>query len=75
MWEEVLRGKYITPTPYLDEIYTKYTTDEERTYALADVYVNGRPESSWQHLVETLYDKGEVAAAKEANLFFQQNGG
>ena len=73
VWEEVLECN--TPYSYLDEVYTKYTTDKEKTHALADVYINIRPESSWQHLVETLYDESELAAAKEAKSFLQQNGG
>ena len=75
VWEKVLDWEYYTPYSYLDEVYTKYTTDKEKTHALADVYVNSRPESSWQHLVQTLYAKGELAAAKEAKSFLQHNGG
>ena len=74
VWEGVLYWG-CTPFSYLDEVYTKYTTDKEKTHALADVYVNSRPESSWQHLVQTLYAKGELAAAKEAKSFLQHNGG
>ena len=75
VWAEVLRREYLTPSSYVDEVYTKYTTDKEKTHALADVYVNSRPESSWQHLVLTLYAEGELAAAKEAKSFLQHNGG
>ena len=75
VWEMVLKWDYGTLPSYLDEVYTKYTTDKEKTHALADVYVNSRPESSWQDLVQALYDKGELAAAKEAKSFLQQNGG
>ena len=75
VWEKVLRWDYRTPSSYLDEVYTKYTTDKEKTHALADVYVNSRPESSWQHLVQTLYGESELAATKEAKSFLQQNGG
>ena len=75
VWEEVLEWDLTTPSSYLDEVYTKYTTDKEKTHALADVYVNSRPESSWQHLVQTLYAEGELAAAKEAKSFLQHNGG
>ena len=80
VWEEVLRWKLSfleisKPSSYLDEVYTKYTTDKEKTHALADVYVNSRPESSWQHLVQTLYAEGELATAKEAKSFLQHNGG
>ena len=74
VWERVLTWDYVTPSSYLDEVYTKYTTDEEKTHALADVYINSRPESSWQHLLLTLYNEGEVAAAKEAKSFLQHNG-
>ena len=72
VWESVLRWNYTTPSSYLDEVYIKYTSDEEKAHALADVYINSRPESSWQDLVRTLYWESELAAAKEAKLFLQQ---
>ena len=74
VWERVFKLDYsdVTPSSYLDEVYLKYSTAEEKTHALADIYVNSRPESSWQHLVPTLYDESELAAAKEAKPFFQQ---
>ena len=75
VWKEVLDWEHYTPYSYIDEVYTKYSTDKEKTHALANVYVNSRPESSWQHLVQTLYAKGELAAAKEAKSFLQHNGG
>ena len=75
VWEKVLEWDLTTPYSYLDEVYTKYTNDKEKTHALADVYVNSRPESSWQHLVLTLYAEGELAAAKEVKSFLQHNGG
>ena len=74
MWERVLEWDYITPSSYIDEVYSKYTTAEEKTHALADVYVNSKPESSWQHLAETLYAQSELAAAKEVKSFLQQHG-
>ena len=73
MWGKVL--KWInTPYSYLDEVDTNYSTEKEKTNVLADVYINSRPESSWLHLVKTLYYAGELAAAKEAKSFLQQNG-
>ena len=75
MWERVLEWDYATPFSYIDEVYSKYSTAKEKTYALADVYVNSKPESSWQRLVRTLYDESEMAAAKEAKSFFQEIGG
>ena len=75
MWESVLWKSYFIPSSYIDEVYSKYTMAEEKTHALADVYVNSRPDSSWQHLVQRLYDESEMAAAKEAKSFLQQNRG
>ena len=69
VWERVLGW---TSSPYLDEVYLKYSTAEEKTHALADVYVNFTPGSSWQHLVQILYGESEMAAAKEAKPFLQQ---
>ena len=81
VWERVLRWRFnldlmrtAPPYSYPDEIYSKYTTAKEKIHALADVYVNSRPESSWQHLLQTLYDESEMAAAKEAKSFLQQKG-
>ena len=72
VWKEVLRwDPYSVP----NEIYTKYTTAKEKAQALADIYVNSRPESSWQYLAKILYAEGELAAAKEAKAFLQQSGG
>ena len=72
VWKEVLRWEYYVPDSYVDD--TEYTTEKDQTNVLADVYINSRPDSSWHHLVETLYEEGEVAAAKEAKSFLQQNG-
>ena len=68
-------GGTVTTSSYLDEVYTKCTTDEEKAHALADVYISSRPESSWQHHVQTLYGEVELTTAKEAKSFLQQNGG
>ena len=74
VWGRILDLDSATPSSYLDEVYSKYTIAEEKTHALADVYVNIRPDSSWQHIVKTLYTESELAAAKEAESFLQQNG-
>ena len=75
VWKTMLKMDYVYDTlssSYLDEVYLKYSTAEEKTRALADVYVNSRPRSSWQHLVQILYCESEMAAAKEAKPFLQQ---
>ena len=71
IWGDVLHWHGRTPHSYLDEVYS---SDKEKTPALADVYVNIRPESSWQGLAQTLYRQGEMAAAKVAKSIFQHNG-
>ena len=76
VWERVLEYEYMyiyyTASFYVDEVYLKDSTAEEKTRALADVYVNIRPDSSWMHLVQILYAESEMAAAKEAKPFLQQ---
>ena len=75
VWRKVLKWGYgSVPGSYIDEVYSKSTSDEA-THTLADVYVNSRPESSWQDLLQTLYWEGEMAAAKEAKSFIPHNGG
>ena len=75
VWQRVLRWEYATPSSYIDEVYTQLNTSaREKTQALSDVYVNIRPESSWQHLVGTLYDECELAVAKQAKSFLPVNG-
>ena len=73
LWGKVLKWEYHTLDSFLDEVDTNYTTEKEKTNVLADVYINSRPDSSWEHLVKTLYKAGELAAAKEAKTFLQQN--
>ena len=74
VWRKVLEWDGFTPYSYIDEVYRKYTTEKEQTNVLADVYINSTPYSSWHHLVKTLYKEGELAAAKEAKSFLEQNG-
>ena len=74
VWKEVLEWEYHTPSSYIDEVYTQYTSAREKTLALSDVYVNIRPDSSWQYLVGALYHQSELAAAKGAKAFIQVDG-
>ena len=76
VWEKVLEWDYVPPFSDIDEVYLKYSTtvSEDKIGALADVYINIRPDSSWQHLVVILYAESQLAAAEEAESFFQQNG-
>ena len=64
----------IVPYPQLEEIYQKYSTEEQRIHACADIYVNCRPDSSWTHLCQGLYVWNEMTAAKKAKTFIPQTG-
>ena len=51
------------------------STTKEKTRACVDLYLNCSPyEPSWKDIASALYERGELAAAKEAKSFLQQNG-
>ena len=64
----------IVPDPQLEEIYQKYSTEEQRIHASADIYVTCNPEPSWTHLCYGLYDMKEITAARKAKTFIPQIG-
>ena len=68
MWRKVL-GERAT-----EKIYSSHSSEEEKLHSCADIYVTYKPGSSWGQLVQELYLYGEMAAAKEAKAFLQQNG-
>ena len=70
MWS---RGA-IVPDPQLEEIYQKYSTEQQRIHACADVCVNCNPESSWTYLCQSLYWVKEMTAARKAKTFILQTG-
>jgi hypothetical protein len=72
--KEVWSNRGIVPDPQLEEIYQKYSTEEERIHACADIYVNCNPYSSWTHLCQELYEENEVTAAGKAKTFIPQTG-
>ena len=70
VWAEVLGSEVV------EEIYCSHSSEEDKLHSCADTYVNCKPDSSWEELVQKLYyDCGEMAAAKEAKAFLQQKGG
>ena len=71
---EVWSGWDIVPRPQLEEIYQKYSTEEQRIHACADIYVNCCPHSSWGDLCRVLYVKNEMTAAKKVKTFIPQTG-
>ena len=72
--KEVWSGEDIVPYPQLVEIYQKYSTEEQRIHACADIYANCYPHSSWTHLCRGLYGENEMTVAKKAKTFIPQTG-
>ena len=64
----------IVPDPQLEETYKKYSTEEQRIHACADIYINCRPDSSWTHLHKGLYWRNEMTGARKAKTFIPQTG-
>ena len=59
---------------YSDKIYSGHSTEEEKTHTCSDVYVNCRPESSWEHLTSRLYRADETAAVDQARPLLPPRG-
>ena len=70
MWSD----EEIVPDLQLEEIYQKYSTEEQRIHACADIYVNCDLDSSWTDLCEGLYRRNEMTAARKAKIFMPQTG-
>ena len=58
----------------LIEIYSSHSSEKEKTHACSDVYVNCRPESSWEHLTTLLYREDELTAVHQARPFLPPRG-
>ena len=71
--KEVWSRQGIVPDPQLEEIYQKYSTEEQRIHACADIYVNCHPEPSWTRVCQELYGMNEMTAAKKAKDFHTTN--
>ena len=67
-------SRYIVPYSQLEEIYQKYSTEEQRIHACADIYVNCRPDSSWAYLHKELDEENEMTAMRKAKTFIPQTG-
>ena len=72
--KEVWSVSGILPSPQLKEIYQKYSVEEQRIHACADIYVNCCPHSSWTHLLWGLYGWNEMTAARKAKTSIPQTG-
>ena len=65
---------YVVPRPQLEEIYQKYSTEEQRIHACTDIYVNCYPHPSWTDLCQRLYWENEMTAVRKAKTFIPQTG-
>ena len=71
VWEEGLG----VPESLVKMISGNLSTTKEKTRACVDLFLNYSPdEPSWRHIISELYYCGEMAAAREAKLFYHQNG-
>ena len=63
------------PESLVKMITGNLSTTKEKTRACVDLYLNCRPyKPSWERIVSALYERGEMAAAREAKPFHHQNG-
>jgi hypothetical protein len=83
LWTRVLEQKEQTRRTFLmfhlgadivDEIYSSHSSEKEKTHACSDVYVNCRPESSWEHLTSVLYKENEMTVVDQARPFLPPRG-
>ena len=76
LWKRVLKLPYRRSEieGYVDEIYSSHSSEEEKTRACSDTYVNCRPESSWEHLTTLLYEEDEITAVDQARPFLPPRG-
>ena len=58
----------------INEIYNSHSSEKERTHACSDIYVNCRPNSSWEHLTSLLYHEDEMSAVDQARPFLPPRG-
>ena len=64
----------LVPDPLLEEIYQKYSNEDQRLQECADFYVNYHYISSWRNLCERLFAMNEMTAARKAKTFTPQTG-
>ena len=73
VWSRCCSGA--VPNQTLEKIFHEYLTEDQRTRACADYYINRHPKSSWKHLHWGLfYYSNEVAAVRKARTFIPQTG-
>ena len=72
--KEVWREWRWVPDPLLEEIYQKYSNEDQHLQGCADFYVNYHNDPSWRDLCEGLFYINEMTAVKKAKTFIPQTG-
>ena len=72
--KEVWREWRLVPDTLLEEIYQKYSNEDQRLQECAVFYVNCYYDPSWRHLCERLFAMNEITAARKAKTFIPQTG-
>ena len=60
--------------PLLEEIYQKYSNEDQRLQECTDYFVNCNKFASWRDLCERLFYINEMTAARKAKTFIPQTG-
>ena len=68
LWERLLGERAVKKT------YNSHSSEQQKLHSCADTYITSKFDPSWEHLVQELYDHGEMAAAREAKAFLQLYG-
>ena len=58
----------------LEDISSKCSTERELVNTCADIYVNSKPDSSWEKVASRLYREGETAAVEEVRSYLSPRG-
>ena len=70
--KRVWRRFRLVPDPLLEEIYQKYSNEDQRLQECADFYVNYHKDPSWRHLCKGLFHMNEMTAVRKAKTFIPQ---
>ena len=70
----VWRECELVPDTLLEEIYQKYSNEDQRLQECTDYFVTCHYDPSWRHLCEGLFEANEMTAARKAKTFRPQTG-
>ena len=58
----------------MEDISSKCSTERELVNTCVDIYVNYKPDSSWEEVARGLYYEGETAAVEEVRSYLSPRG-